>query len=181
MSGRPSAAADPAALVPLVYEQLRHLAARMVAQKAAHSLQPTGLVHEAWLRMKNAEDSGSRWRDREHFCAVAATAMRQILIDRARRRKAARRGGDWERVTLSSSDLEAALADIDVVELDAALTELEALDARGARIVELRFFGGLTVPEVARELDLSPSSVEKSWRRARAWLGARLSTPGAAS
>ena len=167
---------DARDLVPLVYEQLRGVATRMLAGREVNSLQPTGLVHEAWFRLCSASpEDGHRFRDREHFCAVAAMAMRQILVDRARKRRAERHGGGWQRVTLTglSSDIGAA-TDVDLLALDEALTELESLDPRALRLVELRFFGGLTLPEIARTLDVSLSTVEKEWRRTRAWLGARL-------
>lgn len=155
-------------LVPLLYEELRALATK-VARGGAMEVSPTSVVHEAFLKLRLAEP-----REVEHFRALAAKAMRQVLTDRARRRSAQRRGGDWERVTLSLALDGQAGESLDVEALDAALTELERLDARQARIVELRYFAGLTVPEVARELEVSTSTVEKEWRRARAWLGAQL-------
>lgn len=155
-------------LVPLLYEELRALATK-VARGGSVEVSPTSVVHEAFLKLRLSEP-----RELEHFRALAAKAMRQVLTDRARRRSAQRRGGDWERVTLSLALDGQAGESLDVEALDAALTELERLDARQARIVELRYFAGLTVPEVARALDVSTSTVEKEWRRARAWLGAQL-------
>ncbi|MEW5742993.1 MAG: ECF-type sigma factor [Myxococcota bacterium] len=155
-------------LVPLLYEELRALATK-VARGSALEVSPTSMVHEIFLKLRRSEP-----REIEHFRALAATALRQVLSDRARRKGALRRGGDWEQVPLSlvldgqpgeATDIEA---------LDAALTKLERLDERQARIVELRYLGGLTVPEVARELGVSTSTVEKEWRRARAWLGVEL-------
>lgn len=161
------------ALLPLVYEELRSLAGRYFRQAAGVDVAPTSIVHDAFLKLCEANPS---WKDHEHFSAIAATAMRQILVDRARRQKAGKRGGGWERVTLSIAiDGEANRMDLEA--LDEALTELTNLDARQARIVELRFFGGLTVIEVAAALCVSTSTVEKEWRRARAWLGARLKEP----
>jgi RNA polymerase sigma factor (TIGR02999 family) len=158
------------ALMPVVYEELRALAGKYFRLSSGVEVAPTSIVHEAFVKLSGANPS---WRDREHFCAVAATAMRQILVDRARRQKAAKRGGGWERVTLSVA-LEGVPGRLDLEALDDALEALTALDARQARIVELRFFGGLTVPEAAQHLQVSTSTVEKEWRRARAWLGARL-------
>lgn len=154
-------------LVPLLYEELRRLASKYAS--GGSEVSPTSVVHEAFLKLQ-----GATANEMEHFRALAARAMRQVLVDRARRRSAARRGGDWERVTLSVALEEGAKESCDVESLDAALTELETLDSRQARIVELRYFAGMTVPEVARELDVSTSTVEKEWRRARAWLGAKL-------
>jgi RNA polymerase sigma factor (TIGR02999 family) len=158
------------ALLPLVYEELRSLAGRYFRQSVGVDIAPTSIVHDAFLKLVEANPS---WKDHEHFSAIAATAMRQILVDRARRQKAGKRGGGWERVTLSIA-VDGEATRVDLQALDQALTELSSLDGRQGRIVELRFFGGLTVPEVAIALDVSTSTVEKEWRRARAWLGARL-------
>jgi RNA polymerase sigma factor (TIGR02999 family) len=158
------------ALMPLVYEELRALAGKYFRQSTGLDVAPTSIVHEAFLKLSEANPA---WNDREHFAAVAATAMRQILVDRARRQHAAKRGGGWERVSLSLL-VDGVTRSLDLEAVEVALSELQALDARQARIVELRFFGGLTVPEVARSLNQSVSTVEKEWRRARAWLGARL-------
>ena len=166
MSETPTSAA---ALLPIVYEQLRALAGKYFLSSSGAPVAPTSIVHEAFLKLSGKEG----FNDEEHFAAVAATAMRQVLVDRVRRDQAAKRGGGWERVTLSLA-LDGAGEQLDLEALDAALTQLQALDERQARIVELRFFGGLTVPPVARALQLSTSSVEKEWRRARAWLGAQL-------
>jgi RNA polymerase sigma-70 factor, ECF subfamily len=169
-----SDASSASALLPVVYEQLRALAGKYL--RSASAIAPTSIVHEAYLKLRQGSP---QWEDREHFCAIAATAMRQVLVDRARKRATARRGGQWERVSLSFAlDVHAEALDLEA--LDAALTQLSALDARQARIVELRYFGGLTVPEVARHLGVSASTVEKEWRRARAWLGATLQDCGAA-
>lgn len=157
------------ALVPVVYRELRLLAARYLArERKGQSIQPTGLVHEAYLRL--FKDKGLRWENRPHFMAIAAHSMRQILVERARARDAAKRGGDRVRVTLD--DVHAPLSEtpIDVLALNEALDRLGALDAQQARIVELRFFGGLTVEEVADVLDISPATVKRGWTAARAWL-----------
>ena len=170
--GDASAAAQ---LLPLVYEELRALAgSHFKRQRPDHTLQPTALVHEAFVRL--IDQTNAQWNDRAHFFAVAATAMRQILTDHARRRMADKRGGDWERVTL---DQTVAASDdheqIDLVALDEVLTRLAAMDARKHRIVELRFFGGLSVDDVARVLGVSKTTVEGDWRAARAWLSHELS------
>jgi RNA polymerase sigma factor (TIGR02999 family) len=161
------------ALLPLVYEELRSLAAgHFKRQPSDHTLQATALVHEAFIRL--IRQDGAPWRDRTHFFAVAATAMRQILTDHARRKGAEKRGGQWERVVLDQVDAGVPDADVDVVALDDALTQLKQLDERKHRVVELRFFGGLSVDETATVLSVSKSTVESEWRGARAWLGAQL-------
>lgn len=161
------------ALMPLVYEELRRLSGSMMrAQAASHTLQPTALVNEAYLKLLNAPEGYS---NRAHFMAVAATAMRQILTDYARRKRAAKRGGGDAR---AEGDV-AQVADpsgrgFDPVALDDALTKLAALDPRRFRVVELRFFGGLAVEEVAEVMGVSRSTVEADWRSARAWLAVEL-------
>jgi RNA polymerase sigma factor (TIGR02999 family) len=168
---------DPAAsarLMELVYEELRALAGSYArGQRADHPLQPTALVHEAFVKLVDA--SQAQWNDRAHFFALAATAMRQILTDHARARRAQKRGGgEWERVSLSEAILPDEGNAIDLIALDEALTELAAYDERKHRIVEMRFFGGLTIDEVARLVGVSTTTVESEWRAARAWLGVRL-------
>ena len=163
-------------LLPLVYEELRALAGgHFRRQRADHTLQPTALVHEAFVRL--IDQTNAQYKDRSHFFAVAATAMRQILTDHARRKKADKRGGEWEKVSLdhvAGSDRGAGLQTLDLVALDDALTELAQLDPRKHRVVELRFFGGLSVDEVAEVLAVSKTTVESDWRGARAWLSAQL-------
>lgn len=172
-----SAAADE--LLPLVYAQLRALAGSYFRGQASdHTLQPTALVHEAYLKLIHVPSRG--WSDRVHFCAVAATAMRQILQDRARRRRTAKRGGSARRVPLENMEMPSGGSPIDLVALDDALRRLGELDQRQARIVELRFFGGLTVVEIAELLDVSSRTIEKEWRRIRAWLNRELSEGPAA-
>ena len=164
-------------LLELVYEQLRALAASYLrGERAGHTLQPTALVHEAFLRLQAG--SPVRYQNHTHFFAVAARAMRQVLVDHARRRAAAKRGGDPERVTLDDGlqlggDAESRV--IDVLALDEALERLGKLDERQARVVELRFFGGLTIDEAARVLEVSTDTVEDDWAMARAWLKRTLS------
>ncbi|MEZ5966871.1 MAG: ECF-type sigma factor [Planctomycetota bacterium] len=162
-------------LLPLVYGELRERAAAYFrGQSKDHTLQPTALVHEAFAKLVRAPDTA--WQSRAHFCSVAALAMRQVLTDHARRRAAARRG---EREGVTELATPAAHATIDLLALDEALTELAALNPRHARLVELRFFGGLNNPEVAEVLGLSTSMVEKEWRKVRAWLSRALGGDGA--
>ena len=164
------------ALIPLVYEELRQIAHRQLAGERHQTLQTIDLVHEAYVRLVDA--SRVRWQNRAHFLAVAARSMRRILVDAARTRGAQKRGGDQSRVELEP-DLVAALAPgIDVIALDEALSELAEADPRRGQVVELRYFGGLTVEETAQVLDVAPETVMRDWKVARAWLHARLrSTP----
>lgn len=160
-------------LFALVYDELRALAGDMFRdQPPDHTLQPTALVHEAYLRLVNQQEA--EWTDRAHFLAVAAKAMRNLLIDHARKRKASKRGGGRERVALDAVMDSAAERSIDLLALDEALEELGRLHERQARVVELRFFGGLTVPAAAEVLEVSPASVDNDWRMARAWLTRQL-------
>ena len=160
-------------LLPIVYEELRALAGSYFRhQPADHTLQPTALVHEAFLRLINHE--GARWKDRAHFLAVAATAMRQILISHARRRGAVKRGGGRARVPLDVGGGPAILPDEDLIALDDALERLREQDERKSRVVELRFFGGMTVEEIAHVCDVSKTTAENDWRLARAWLAEQL-------
>jgi len=167
-------------LLPLVYDELRALASSFFrGQRPDHTLQPTALVHEAYAKMvkppaSSPESGAARWNGRAHFFAVAATAMRQILANHARDRRAAKRGGDWHRITLSDQLTPTAGRDFDLVALDDALGALALLDERQSRIVELRFFGEMTVEEIAHVLNISVSTVEREWRMARAWLSGRL-------
>ena len=163
-------------LLPLVYDQLRAVAARALhAERPDHTLQPTALVHEAYLRLV---DQRAPWRDRAHFFAIAAQAMHRILVDYARAHRASKRGGSAARVSLDETNdgpAERVVELDDVLEIDEALAELAALDPLEARIVELRYFGGLTIEESAEALNVSPATVKREWRMARAWLYRRLS------
>jgi len=153
------------------YEWLRRLANRVLGG-GSHTLQPTALLHEAWMKL---EVSTSKFRSREHFLAVAATAMRQILVNHARGRAAQKRGGNLHRTTLSGvGELETVL---DVLALDAALSQLDAADPKAAKVVLLRVFGGMSIPEVAQFLDTSERSVSRAWRFARAFLKSALDEP----
>lgn len=170
---------DPEAadrLLPLVYDELRRVAAsRLGSPRAGQSLAPTDLVHEVFLRL--IDQTGVTFSDRAHFFAVAATAMRQILADRARSRNAAKRGGGRARVELLDHDAPCEDRVGDLAGVDEALSRLEGIDARLARVVELRFFGGMTVDEVADVLSISKSTVEADWRTARAFLNRELTRP----
>jgi RNA polymerase sigma factor (TIGR02999 family) len=160
-------------LMPVVYEELRRIARRHLrGQAPGHTLQTTALVHEAFLRLARGRESG--WTDRVHFYAVAATAMRQVLVDHARRRGASKRGGDHERVVLATGDLGIdAQAEL-MVEIDDALRKLSALDPRLTRVVECRFFAGMSEPETAAALGVTDRTVRRDWVKARAWLHREL-------
>ncbi len=169
--GDPQGAAE---MLSLAYEELRSMAAGFLYRGDRHqTLQPTALVHELYLRLTGHADGV--WHDRCHFLAVASMAMRQIVMDHARRRRADKRGGGWNRVTLSDVAGASPLPEADLIALDSALTKLDQLNERQARIVELRFLAGLTVEEVATLLDVSETTVKRDWRMARAWLMNELS------
>jgi RNA polymerase sigma factor (TIGR02999 family) len=170
---------DPAALMPQVYDELRRLAANYLRhERPGQTLQATALVHEAFLRL--SKEKNQPWKNRTHFLAIAALSMRQILVQRARARNAEKRGGGAEKIALDES----VIADhapvpaggVDVLALDTALEKLAALDPQQAKIVELRYFGGLTVEEVAEALEISPATVKRHWTVARAWLHKELSS-----
>lgn len=157
----------------MVYDELRALAESCLQrERHGHTLQATALVHEAYLRLIKQEEV--EWRNRAHFFAIAAQAIRRILVDHARGRQRAKRGGDRERVTLDEDVAITPDRDLDVVELDEALEKLAQLNQRQARIVELRFFGGLALREVAEVLGVSPRTVDGDWCMARAWLRREL-------
>ena len=160
-------------LMPVVYDELRRLARRYVQRERATTLQATALVHEAYLRL--AKDKKQNWQGRTHFLAIAAIAMRRILVERARARAASKRGGSRTRITLDESLVADKGKPVDLLALDHALTTLASLDAQQARIVELRFFGGLTVQETADAVGVSPASVKRGWTMARAWLRREVS------
>jgi len=161
------------ALAPEVYEELRRLAGSyMRKEREGHTLQATALANEAYLRL--ADQTKVKWRGRAQFLAIAARAMRQILVDHARRRDAEKRGGEFARVTLSDTAATFGQPVLDLLALEEALTSLGALDERKARVVELRFFAGLTSKEAAEALGVSETTVEDDWALARAWLRRRL-------
>jgi RNA polymerase sigma factor (TIGR02999 family) len=167
---------DPAALaqiVPLVYDELHRIAsAYLRRERRDHTLQTTALVHEAYLRLAGQEDLG--WKNRAHFRAIAAQTMRRILIEHARARGRVKRGGAPHRVVLEDRMALASTPSIDLENLDEALTRLEALDKQQARIVELRFFAGLSIEETAEVLSVSAATVKRDWVMARAWLRREL-------
>lgn len=163
-------------VMEMVYQELRRRAAAYLRrERAGHTLQPTALVHEAYLRLV---DQNAAWQNRAQFFGVASQIMRRILVDRARARKTTKRSGQWARVTLDESLAEHQSRDVDVLDLDAALTELATFDARKSQVAELRFFGGLTLEETGHFLSLSVATVEREWKVARAWLYARLKGKG---
>ena len=170
----PPESADEAAAA--VYNELRRLAgAYMRREKPGQTLQATALVHEAYLRLANA---GTPWTDRQHFIGVAARSMRQILVDRARARGAQKRWGGMDRVSLSDALINANEEDAMLPALDEALSRLEAVDAEQARLVELRYFIGLTNEEIADTLKISVATVKRRWALARAWLFRELNGAG---
>jgi RNA polymerase sigma factor (TIGR02999 family) len=161
-------------ILPLVYDELRRLARRYMArERPGQSLQATALVHEAYLRL--LKDKQQPWQNRAHFFAIAANSMRQILVERARARAASKRGGSRVRVTMGEDIVAAGEPSIDLLALDEALTKLAGFDPQLARIVELRFFGGLSIEEAADAIAASPATVKRSWSMARAWLKRELS------
>ena len=170
--------AAPERLLPVVYSHLHRMAGNhMRGERGGHVLQTTALIHEAWMRL--AGESGIDWQNRVHFFAVAAQTMRRILVDFARREKRAKRGGVHPHVELSEA---AAVGEQDVDEvlaLDEALTRLERVDARKVRVIELRFFGGMSVEEVAELLGVSSNTVIRDWSLARAWLRQELQAASA--
>jgi RNA polymerase sigma factor (TIGR02999 family) len=160
-------------LMPLVYDDLREQAERYLrGERRGHTLQPTALVHEAFLRL--VDQSRVNWQGKTHFLAVGAAIMRRVLIDHARTHKRVKRGAAWNRVALGVDEVAAEWSPVDPIDLHDAMTELSALDPTQAQIVELRFFGGLTVEDVAHLLGVSKRKVEGDWTHAKAWLKSRL-------
>jgi RNA polymerase sigma factor (TIGR02999 family) len=156
-------------LIPLLYEELRSLAGYyMRRQKPGHTLQTTALVHEAYLKLVG--DRGENWESRAHFMKVAARAMRSVLVDHERRRKACKRGGGREREPLVEASALTENPSHTVLDLDEALDRLSGIDPLTGQVVELRFFGGVSVEEAARALGISESTVKREWRVAKAWL-----------
>lgn len=170
---------DPAALaqlVPLVYTELRSLAHRqMRGERGSHSLQTTALVNEAYLRL--VDSHRVRWQNRAHFFAICAQLMRRILVDDARARGSLKRGGAAVHVSLDDTPLASPQLETDLIALDEALTKLEALDPRKSKVVESRYFGGLSVVETAEALEVSPHTVMRDWKMAKLWLLRELSSP----
>jgi RNA polymerase sigma factor (TIGR02999 family) len=171
---------DQAALdkvMPVVYQELRRLAHHyMRKERVGHTLQTTALVNEAYLRL--ADYKKMRWQSRTHFFAVAAQVMRRILVENARSRNYAKRGGGAQKVEFDETAVVSAGRSAEVIAVDEALTELESWDARKGRIVELRFFGGLSIDETAEVMKVSPTTVQREWRSAKAWLYKAISEGG---
>ena len=172
-SGDPTASEQ---LLPLVYDELRKLAAARLAQeKPGQTLQATALVHEAYLRLVDGIQA-EHWNSRGHFFGAAAEAMRRILVDQARHKRSQRRGGNYERIELSSIEPAVQANQLDLLALDDALHQLAARDSRAAELVKLRFFAGLTVAEAAKALAISVATAENDWAYAKSWLKLQLST-----
>jgi RNA polymerase sigma factor (TIGR02999 family) len=164
-------------LLSIVYQELRRLAAHKMASEApGHTLQPTALVHEAWLQLGG--DKQPTWQNRAHFFGAAAEAMRRILVDRAREKKALKRGGDFKRVDLDGIELASPMPDDELLALDEALDRLATVDTRAAEMVKLCFFVGLKQEEAARELGVSLATAERVWGFARAWLLREMKNKG---
>jgi RNA polymerase sigma factor (TIGR02999 family) len=160
-------------LLPVVYGELRKLAARqLTAERRSHTLQTTALVHEAYLRLVGQRSVD--WRNRAQFLALAAQAIRRVLVDHARKRGADVRGGGWRRVEIDESIAWSGGRELDFLALDSALARLSALNERQARVIELRFFAGLSVEETAHVLDVSPRTIDGDWSVARAWLAREI-------
>ena len=160
-------------LVPIVHEELRRLARRQMAgERPGHTLQPTALVNEAFLKL--IDQRAVRWQNRAHFFGIAAQAMRRILVDHARARTAGKRGDGIRNVPLEDAAMVADAMDHKLLVLDEALTRLAAIDPQQSRVVELRFFGGLTMEETAEVMRISPATVGREWRMAKAWLSAEI-------
>jgi len=173
-TGDPQAAAR---LLPLVYEELRRLASqRLAGERPGHTLQPTALVHEAYLRLIGS-DPEQPWNGRGHFFAAAAEAMRRILVENARRRRAIKRGGDRAQQELHDDLIAAPEPREDLVALDEAMTKLAATNRQAAELVQLRYFAGLTLPDAAEALDMAPRTAGRLWAYARAWLRREVEGP----
>ncbi len=168
--------APPTELFPMIYGELRKVARRYLGrERQNHTLQPTALVHEAWMKLQ--KERGSEWQGRTHGLALAAQAMRRLLVDHGRHQKRQKRGGGAPNIALDDLMKAASTSGVpveDLLTLEAALTKLEAVDPRAAEVVTLRFFSGLSVPEVAEHMQLSVRTVEAEWTHARAWLKREL-------
>jgi len=161
-------------LVPLVYEELRRQAARYLRhERVGHTLQTTALIHEAYVRL--VDQRNVHWQNRAHFFGIAAQMMRRILVDHARSKKRAKRGGSDIRISFTEASLKTPDRDLDIVALDEALERLAQIDEQQSRIVELRFFSGLTVEETAEVLSISTATVKRDWSMAKAWLHREIS------
>jgi RNA polymerase sigma factor (TIGR02999 family) len=164
---------DVDALVAAIYEDMRRLAAsHLHGERQDHTLQPTALVHEAYVKL--IDQRNTDWKDRLHFFAVASRIIRRILIDHARAREADKRGGDRTLISLTDQDVPGPAREVDLIALDEAMEELAAIDPQQAKIVELRYFGGCTIEETAELLQLGKRTVDRDWQAAKAWLFVRL-------
>ena len=174
VTNRNSAAVD--ALLPLIYDELRGLAANYLRrERPDHTLQPTALVHEAYLRL--VDQTRVNWQNRAHFFGVAAQMMRRILVDHARAHRAGKRGADFQKLSLDENIDKAVERSAELVALDEALRELAEIDEQKSRIIELRYFGGLCVEETAEVLGVTPVTVNRHWRMAKAWLYGKMRKP----
>src|SRR6185295_18307591 len=161
-------------MVPIVYDELRRQAARYLRrERVGHTLQTTALIHEAYVRL--VDQRNVQWQNRAHFFGIAAQLMRRILVDHARTKKRVKRGGSDVKVSLADATIAVKEQDLDVVALDEALTRLAEIDEQQSRVVELRFFSGLTVEETAEVMGISPATVKRDWSMAKAWLHRELS------
>jgi RNA polymerase sigma factor (TIGR02999 family) len=164
-------------LLPLIYDELRKLAAAKLAQeKPGHTLQATALVHDAYIRLVDGEQS-QHWNSRGHLFAAAAEAMRRILVESAKRKQAIKRGGQLQRVALDEDQIVAPTRDVDLIDLDEALNELALHDSRKAELVKLRYFAGLTIHQAAEVLQISESTADADWAYAKSWLRVRIARP----
>jgi len=160
-------------LLTIVYDELRKIAAQYLSkERSGHTLQPTALVHEAYMKLVDISDI--KWQDRAHFFAVSANVMRHILVDHARAKRAAKRGGSAQRIELDDAMSLSDERDVDVLAVDESLKELAKFDEQQSRIVEMRFFGGLTIEETAHVIGKSPATVKREWSMAKAWLRRKL-------
>lgn len=162
-------------LMPLVYEELKSIAARqLMKEDPGQTLQPTALVHEAYLKLAHATTGSRSWKSRQHFVAMAAEAMRLILIDHARKKRSQKRGGDMAKLELLESDKASEVYLDQVLEIDEALSNLSRMDSRKAELVKMRYYLGLSLPEVAEMLNISLATAERDWTFARVWLHSQL-------
>ena len=167
-----------AELLPVVYEELRRLAqAKLAHEYPGHTLQATALVHEAWMRMVGPDGESRDWDTRGHFFAAAAESMRRILVESARRRNRLKRGGHIDREDVDLLEIAAPHPREDLLDLDVALNKLAGIDAQAVALVQLRYFAGLTLPEAAQALNISPRSADRLWAYAKAWLRDELQSP----